>query len=143
MRASQFPDSHRVYEMNYRRIRGAAAAIFFLFVIALVSLSRGIAGTDPRTGKDLFGRRCSGCHATDSNRVGPPLRGVLGRKAGTVAGFPYSEALRSSGIIWTADLLNEWLQDPEALVMDNDMEFRVPNPDERAALIAYLRTLTN
>jgi len=71
------------------------------------------------------------------------LRGVLGRKAGTVAGFSYSDALRRSGIIWTGELLDEWLQNPEALVKDNDMEFRVPNPDERAALIAYLKTLTN
>jgi cytochrome c len=129
--------------MNFRRIRSAAATAFFLLVIAVVSLSPGVGGTDPSASKDLFGRRCSGCHATDSNKEGPRLRGVLGRKAGTVAGFSYSEALRNSGIIWTADLLNQWLQNPEALVMGNDMEFRVPNPDERAALIAYLKTLTN
>lgn len=129
--------------MNSCRIRSAAATAFFLFVIAVVSLSPGVGGTDPSAGKDLFGRRCSGCHATDSNKEGPRLRGVLGRKAGTVAGFSYSDALRNSGIIWTADLLNQWLQNPEALVMGNDMEFRVPNPDERAALIAYLKTLTN
>jgi cytochrome c len=129
--------------MNVPRIRGAAATIFFLFVIAVVSLSRGVGGTDSGVGKDLFGRRCSGCHATDSNKEGPRLRGVLGRKAGTVAGFSYSDALRNSGIIWTGDLINEWLQNPEALVMGTDMEFRVPNPDERAALITYLKTLTN
>ncbi len=129
--------------MNFRRIHGAVAAMFFLFVVAVVSLQRGAGATDPGVGKDLFGRRCSGCHATDSNKEGPRLRGVLGRKAGTVAGFSYSDALRSSGIIWTGDLINEWLQNPEALVTGNDMEFRVPNPDERAALIAYLKTLTN
>jgi cytochrome c len=129
--------------MNFRRVRGAAATIFFLFAIAVVSLSRGAGGTDPGLGKDLFGRRCSGCHATDSNKEGPRLRGVLGRKAGTVAGFSYSDALRGSGIIWTGELLDEWLQNPAALVRDTDMEFRVPNPDERAALIAYLKTLTN
>ena len=128
---------------SFTRIRGVAATIFFLFVIAVVSLSRGVGATDPSAGKDLLGRRCSGCHATDSNKEGPRLRGVLGRKAGTVAGFSYSDALRRSGIIWTGELLDEWLQNPEALVKDNDMEFRVPNPDERAALIAYLKTLTN
>ena len=71
------------------------------------------------------------------------MRGVLGRKAGTVPGFSYSNAIRSSGITWTEDLLNKWLQNPEALVKDNDMEFRVANTEERAALVAYLKTLTN
>ena len=129
--------------MNFRQVRGVAATIFFLFVVAVVSQSRGAAGTDPGAGKDLFGRRCSGCHATDSNKEGPRLRGVLGRKAGTVPGFSYSDAIRNSGIIWTEDLLNKWLQNPEALVKDNDMEFRVANTDERAALVAYLKTLAN
>jgi len=129
--------------MNFRQVRGGAAAMFFLFAIAVVSQSRGAVGTDPGSGKDLFGRRCSGCHATDSNKEGPRLRGVIGRKAGAVAGFSYSDALRNSGITWTGDLLNKWLQNPEALVPDNDMEFRVANADERAALVAYLKTLTN
>jgi cytochrome c len=129
--------------MNLRQVRGVAAGIFFLFVVAVVSQSRGAAGTDPSAGKDLFGRRCSGCHATDSNQEGPRLRGVLGRKAGTVPGFSYSDAIRRSGIVWTEDLLNKWLQNPEALVKDNDMEFRVANTYERAALVAYLKTLTN
>jgi cytochrome c len=129
--------------MNVRQAHGMAAAIFLLFVIAVFSQSRGAVGTDPGFGKDLFGRRCSGCHATDSNMEGPRLRGVVGRKAGTVAGFSYSDAIRNSGITWTEDLLNKWLQNPEALVKDNDMEFRVANADERAALVAYLKTLTN
>jgi cytochrome c len=129
--------------MNVRQAHGMAAPIFLLFVIAVLSQSRGAAGADPGFGKDLFGRRCSGCHATDSNMEGPRLRGVVGRKAGTVAGFSYSDAIRNSGITWTEDLLNKWLQNPEALVKDNDMEFRVANADERAALVAYLKTLTN
>ena len=129
--------------MNFRQVRGVASSIFFLFVIVVVSQSRGATATDPNAGRDLFGRRCSGCHATDSNKEGPRLRGVIGRKAGTVAGFLYSEAIRNSGITWTEDLLNKWLQNPEALVKDNDMEFRVVNADERAALVAYLKTLTN
>jgi cytochrome c len=71
------------------------------------------------------------------------LRGGVGRKAGTVAGFQYSDGLRNSAITWTEDLLAKWLENPDALVKDNDMEFRVSNADERAALVAYLKTLTN
>jgi cytochrome c len=78
----------------------------------------------------------------DSDKEGPRLRGVLGRKAGTVAGFPYSDALRKSGITWTEELLTKWLENPEALVGDNDMAFHVSNAEERAALVAYLKSLT-
>jgi cytochrome c len=129
--------------MNLRRVRGLVATIFLLVLIAVINQSPGAAGTAPGEGKEIFARRCSGCHATDSNQEGPRLRGVVGRKAGSVAGYPYSEALRNSGITWTLELLNKWLENPEALVKDNDMEFRVSNPDERAALVAYLKSLTN
>ncbi len=129
--------------MNFRRVRGVAVTIFFLFVIALVIQSRGATGTDPVSGKDLFGRRCSGCHATDASKEGPRLRGVVGRKAGTVADFQYSDALRNSGITWTEGQLMKWLENPEALVKGNDMEFRVVNADERAALVSWLKSLTN
>jgi cytochrome c len=129
--------------MNFRQRRGVAATIFFLILIALVSRLPGAAGTEPGAGKELFERRCSGCHATDSNKEGPRLRGVVGRKAGTVAGFTYSDALRGSGITWTGELLAKWLANPAALVGETDMEFRVSNADERAALVAYLKSLTN
>ena len=69
------------------------------------------------------------------------MRGVLSRKAGTVEGFPYSDALRKSGISWDEKRLNQWIENPDFLVKDNDMEFRVSNPDERAAIMAYLKSL--
>ena len=129
--------------MNFRKVSGLAATVFSLFLIAVFCRTPGAAGSVSGAGKELFARRCSGCHTTDSNQEGPRLRGVLGRKAGTVAGYPYSDALRNSGIVWTESLLNKWLESPEALVRDNDMEFRVSNATERAALVAYLRSLTN
>ena len=92
-------------------------------------------------GKEVFAKRCSGCHATDSDKEGPRLRGVVGRKAGTVAGFQYSDSLRGSGIVWDENLLTKWLENPQALVKDNDMEFRVTNADERASVVAYLKSL--
>ena len=108
-------------------------------VLGLVALA---AATGPNPGKDLFVRRCSGCHSLDANKEGPRLRGVFGRKAGTVAGFPYSEELRKSGITWDAVTLDKWLENTESVVPSNDMEFRVTNPDERTALLAYLKSLT-
>jgi len=97
--------------------------------------------TPEERGKELFVRRCSGCHATDSNKEGPRLRGVYGRKAGAVPDFGYSEALKKSSIRWDDASLERWLTDPDALVRDTDMVFHVEDGEERKALIAYLKTL--
>jgi cytochrome c len=129
--------------MSQRAVRGLATAIFIAFVIATIHRSPSAANTDSGAGKDLFARMCSGCHAVDTNKGGPRLRGVLGRKAGTAAAYPYSDALRKSGIIWTEPLLLKWLEDPDALVKDADMEFSVPKASEREALVAYLKSLTD
>jgi cytochrome c len=92
-------------------------------------------------GKDLFVRRCSGCHAPDLNKEGPRLRGVYGRKAASVPGFVYSEALKKTSIRWDDASLDRWLTDPDAVAPDTDMEFRLADSEERKAVIAYLRTL--
>jgi len=100
------------------------------------------ADPDAGSGKDVFERRCSGCHAVDISKEGPALRGVVGRKAGTAAGFQYSDALRASGIKWDEGLLLKWLENPDAMVKGTDMEFRVAKPEERGAVVAYLKSLT-
>jgi cytochrome c len=92
------------------------------------------------TGQDIFEKRCTGCHALDSQRAGPKLRGVYGRKAGAIGGFPYSDELKASGIVWDTVTLDRWLADPEALVPGNDMAFRVAKAEERTAIIEFLRT---
>ena len=91
------------------------------------------------TEKELFDRRCGGCHAVDRPKEGPRLGGVYGRRAGSTPDFPYSDALKNSKIIWDAATLDKWLMDTETLVPDNDMAFRVSNADERRDIIAYLR----
>ena len=93
------------------------------------------------TGKDMFEKRCTGCHALENDRTGPMIRGVYGRKAGTAGAFAYSDALKNSGLTWTPEVLDKWLSDPDQLVPGNDMAFRVAKQEERAAIIEYLRTL--
>ena len=93
-------------------------------------------------GKQVFEKRCTGCHALDNEKTGPRLRGVYGRPAGGVTSFPYSEALRKSGITWDSGTLDKWLTDPEAFVPDNDMAFRVANAEERTAIIGYLKEVS-
>jgi|SRR5690242_5485008 cytochrome c len=110
------------------------AAFFAAFVWLLAASAEGNA-----TGKTLFEKRCGGCHALDRDKEGPRLGGVYGRTAGAVDSFQYSEALKKSKIIWSDATLEQWLTDTEKLVPNNDMAFHVENPDERRAIIAYLK----
>ena len=103
-----------------------------------VSLAAGTNG-NAETGKQLFEKRCTGCHSLDNNKEGPRLRSVYGRKAGSVTDFSYSDELKAAHIIWDEGSLDQWLTNPDAVVPDNDMAFRVSNPQERADIIQFLR----
>lgn len=94
---------------------------------------------DPVAGKVVFEKRCTGCHAMDTDHEGPRLAGVYGRKAGGVPGYDYSTVLTKSGLTWNDATLDKWLADPDALVPGNNMEFHVGKADERRDLIAYLK----
>ena len=94
---------------------------------------------DAVAGRAAFEKRCTGCHALDRDKEGPRLAGVLGRKAGTVSTFPYSNALKKSAVVWNEQALDKWLSDPDSLVPDSDMAFRLNSPGERAAIIAFLK----
>lgn len=92
-------------------------------------------------GEELYNGRCIACHSPDVNRVGPRHRGVLGRQAGSLADFNYSKAVRNSGIIWDEQALDRWLTNPQAFIPGQRMNFRVAVPQDRADIIAYLKTL--
>lgn len=116
----------------------------------LLTASHASAGTlaqtnpvgDPARGKIAY-QACGGCHSLDDNDVGPRHRGVVGRRAGAVAGYAYSPALRASGIVWNEGSLDRWLVNPQALVPGSKMYFSVSNAQARADIIAYLRTQTD
>jgi cytochrome c len=99
----------------------------------------GMLTPDATRGADLFNRRCTGCHSLTSNHEGPRLGGVYGRAAASVAGFPYSAALAGTHITWDEQTLERWLTDPDAFVPGVNMDFRVPKPQERADIIAFLK----
>jgi cytochrome c len=117
------------------------AALGGAFLVTCVSWNAQplLGGNNP--GKEMFEKRCTGCHALDNEKTGPRLRGVFGRPAASVPTFPYSDSLRKSGVTWDAASLDKWLTDPDAFVPDNDMAFRVPNKEERATIIEYLKDL--
>ena len=123
--------------------RGASLVLAVLALIAsaalLPSKANGEGGQD---GQVLFQKRCGGCHALDADHEGPRLRGVVGRMAGTVKTFKYSDALKNAKHTWDEAKLDKWLTDTESVVPDNDMAFRVPKQEERAAIISYLKSLS-
>jgi cytochrome c len=130
--------------MRLRVIVGASGICgMLLFLVHASSVAVWGQGRPNATGKDLFERRCGGCHALDGNRGGPGLRGVYGRPAGTAPSFSYSNALKNSRITWDEESLEKWLIDSQQLVPGTDMDFRVPKADERRAIIGYLKANSN
>jgi cytochrome c len=122
------------------------AAGFVTLWVALVSflgLPRLGQAQNGENGKELFEKRCSGCHALDKEKEGPRLRGVYGRMSGTVISFQYSNALKTAHITWDATTLDKWLTDPEKLVPDSDMAFQLVKAEERSDIIAYLKQLSS
>lgn len=101
-----------------------------------------LADGDPARGEQIY-HRCQGCHSIDRNRIGPMHKGLFGRKAGTVPNFDYSEAMKSSGIVWTEVTLDQFLQGPRKMVPGTKMTFiGIPKAQDRADLIAYLLVAT-
>ncbi len=96
---------------------------------------------DASRGKLVFEKRCTGCHALTADREGPRLAGVFERKAGSVAGFTYSAALKKSGLTWDEATLEKWLTDPDMVAPDNNMSFSLPKAQERRDVIAFFKQL--
>ena len=113
-------------------------------LILAVVIRPSVAGAfqaDPDAGGDVFDTYCSDCHsvsAKGSNRKGPILYRVMGRRAGTVPGFDYSAGMRSSGIVWNPATLNAYLANPRGLIKDGKMSKGLPKPADRANVIEFL-----
>lgn len=121
-------------------------------ILALTGLTLAAAPTpgmaqaaNAQAGKRLF-MRCQACHSTAAgqpNKVGPNLNGFYGKKAAARPGFRYSPALTKSAIKWDDRTLDAWLARPSKVVPGTSMVFPgMPKPEERAALIAWLKTAT-
>lgn len=100
--------------------------------------SAAFADPDPKKGEDIYQDRCSLCHPADGVGQGPNLAGVVGRKAASAPGFPYTDALKMSGLTWTPQTLSKFLTGPMDMVPGTTMPMSVPDEGERADLIAYL-----
>lgn len=120
----------------HRGNRAALAAPFLLIAIALPPEAQ--AAGDAARGAKVY-QDCMICHSLDQNEIGPRHRGVFGRKAGSLADYEYSAALRASNIVWDSATLDRWLTDPQALVPGTKMAFSVDDAQDRADVIAFLK----
>jgi cytochrome c len=130
------------------RVLTSAFGAYALAMVLLLPSSSAVAIQDPNSaspdhGREIFDRRCTGCHALDNDKEGPRLRGVYGRKAGSVSTFKYSDALKKADLTWGDSNLDQWLTDPDKFIPDVDMDFHLEKPDERSAVIAYLKQLSS
>lgn len=90
-------------------------------------------------GANLYKEHCGHCHSLDSDGIGPRHRNVFGRRAGSVEGYEYSQALSRSQLVFDEKTLDLWLTAPTTLVPGTDMRWRVGDPNTRSAIIEYLR----
>lgn len=114
---------------------------------SLTALALGAApahAADAAQGKALFQATCAICHSVVPRKaiIGPPLFGVVGRKAGTVPGFAYSDAMKKAGWTWSEARLATYIDDPRKTVPGNRMPyFGIHDPAKAQAIAAYLATL--
>jgi cytochrome c len=128
--------------MRSRAVLPIAAA-----AIGLAATAALAADGNAENGADVF-RKCRACHEIGANAKnkaggGPQLNGIIGRKASSVEGFPYSDASHKAaagGLVWTEETLSKYLYDPRAFMPGTKMSFPgLRDEQDRKDLIAYLK----
>lgn len=116
-----------------------------LFAVSLaLGAGSGALAQDAEKGQQVF-NKCKACHVADqdTNKVGPSLKGVIGRTAGTFPGYSYSNALKEAGakgLVWGDDTLPTYLRKPKDVVPGTKMTFAgLKSDDDIANVIAYLK----
>jgi cytochrome c len=115
----------------------------FLLLLGLVpgamnAVTAARAEGDPVRGQTVYAR-CAACHSLGYNRTGPLHCGIIGRRAGSVDGFTYSQAMRESNIVWSTGTLDTFLKSPMSMVPGTTMGYvGIPDENDRSDLIAYL-----
>ena len=109
--------------------------------ITLLLAGSALADGDAARGEKKF-EDCAACHKLEAgaNNVGPSLHGIFGRKAGEIADFRYSPAIKRSAIVWTPETIDKFITDPQGMVPGNRMPYAgMASAGDRADLIAYLQ----
>ena len=129
-----------------RLLKGLAPCWLCLPLGAGVLTALPATAADPAHGRAVFTSQCSVCHSSARKGpviVGPPLYGVVGRPAGSVSGFAYSNTMKTAGFVWTPDRLRAYLPAPRAYLPGVKMTYGgLKNSQQLDDLIAYLSTLS-
>lgn len=126
-------------------MRGARPVALVCAAALLAVVGEGSA-QEKLGGDALFRQQCAVCHAAvkdESHRLGPTLWGIVGRKAGSFADFSYSPEFKKAmaGKVWSEALLDRWIADPQAVASGTTMGYQQADPEKRAAIVGYLKTL--
>ena len=128
-----------------RRLVGGWWCVVGGIVVAFVVAStRPVRAADPEKGKAVF-EQCAACHSLGEpgDFDGPSLKGVIGRKAGSLEDYRYSAAMKRSDVTWDAGTLDKYVTDPQAFIPGNRMAFGgIADKQQRDDLIAYLTVAT-
>jgi cytochrome c len=96
------------------------------------------------SGQQVFNNACRTCHTIKDgdNRVGPHLHNIIGRKAGSLPNYRYSEAMQSADFVWDEDKLGRFIENPDAMVPGNGMTpyTGVRSAEDKAKIIAFLKS---
>lgn len=97
-----------------------------------------------KKGAKLFKTRCAQCHVVDdTNKVGPGLKGLMGRECGSKDGFSYSDAMKNKGVVWNEETLHEYISNPKKYIPGNKMAFAgLKKKADLDDLVAYLKDST-
>jgi cytochrome c2 len=109
--------------------------------LGLAAVAGAAQAQDAAKGAEVYQDRCGSCHVLNGIGQGPSLAGVVGRKAASIPGFNYSDAMRASGLTWTPANLDRFVSGPTKFVPGTAMRAIVPDPVDRRDLIAYLASL--
>lgn len=112
-----------------------------LIPFVMIAMAAPAAAQDSSAGATLFRQRCQTCHTVNPAQkalLGPNLASVFGRKAG-MTDFRYSDAMKKAGVVWNAATLDKYLSGPPKVVPGGKMTVSVPDPKQRADIIAFLQ----
>lgn len=128
--------------MKVSKFGRRAFALAVMFSGAIAGQALALEPGDAAAGAKVF-KKCQACHsivAADGNKIGPNLHGVVGRKAGTQEGFNFSDAMKSSGIVWDEASIEKYLRDPKGFVPKNKMAFvGLKKDSDLANVLAFIK----